>query len=837
MDNMQKRLLPGFILILLCATGGRLQGQMPSCGQDNQLIYEINSGIYNFNPFLPLSATNPVLNAISIPSGTENGLAVSENINDPLAPSPTFYIVKDQKYHYYDGAAWVNTGHNASSVNPCGAGPYIYNLSGGDVYKYDGSGDDMLVFTLPGYNPMFGPVADLAGDCEGNFYMLKCTNPDSWLRKYDPQGNVLQEWVISNPPNPNIGGGGGFAIIGSTLFVQDLVGTYSGLIGSESISLAPFANGVNALDMGCCPSGVLLSAVSDTVYACSSGGVLLTAQANPPYSYSLLSGSASITQNGSEFNVVPATLSTLVLQAIVHSPCSGDYPHTDTYYVVPAPLINAGFSETLYGCGTWLDTLHGSVSNTMPWVNYHINWEPSGFVSLAGNTLSPIIVPTTNATYVMEVSTESGQGNCLLRDSVQISLIDASVTADFSFDILQACTQDTVMFTNLSANQNTVFWDFGDGDVDTALSPVHIYQEQDAFPVRLMARNEYCADSLARIVDTRHPLIAGFTVSEDSVCQADEVLLHMNDTSIGAVSYFWDFGDGNNTDLISPSHIFNLAGMHRVMQVVSDQIPCFDTAYRNVYVDSIPFLHLYADQQELCVGDALRIEPDYLQTALSVSWDLGDAVLWDQEGSTAHSYDEAGSYTVSVAARYPVCPDAIDTLNIQVYPLPQVNLGADTSLCLDGHTVVLHNLSSAPNEPYHYLWNTGDTTVSLRVLQPGKYSLRISTEPLGCNTTDEIIVDKDCYTDIPNAFTPNSDGDNDYFFPRTLLSKSISNFKMQVFNRWGQLVFETNRTDGSGWDGRFNDKEQPVGVYIYVIAVAYRNDRQEQYQGNVTLIR
>src|SRR5690606_24262700 len=91
------------------------------------------------------------------------------------------------------------------------------------------------------------------------------------------------------------------------------------------------------------------------------------------------------------------------------------------------------------------------------------------------------------------------------------------------------------------------------------------------------------------------------------------------------------------------------------------------------------------------------------------------------------------------------------------------------------------------------------------------------------------------YVDIPNAFTPDGDGHNDYFFPRALLSENLSRFKMQVFNRWGQVVFETNRPNGRGWDGRLNGEVQPMGVYLYRIEADFSNGRQEQYSGNVTL--
>src|SRR5690606_6874856 len=93
----------------------------------------------------------------------------------------------------------------------------------------------------------------------------------------------------------------------------------------------------------------------------------------------------------------------------------------------------------------------------------------------------------------------------------------------------------------------------------------------------------------------------------------------------------------------------------------------------------------------------------------------------------------------------------------------------------------------------------------------------------GCSSSDEMTVNKDCYINIPNAFSPDGDGLNDYFFPRNQSEQSIAKFKMQIFNRYGGVIFETENLEGSGWDGRFNGVEQPFGVYVYVIEVVFEN--------------
>lgn len=60
---------------------------------------------------------------------------------------------------------------------------------------------------------------------------------------------------------------------------------------------------------------------------------------------------------------------------------------------------------------------------------------------------------------------------------------------------------------------------------------------------------------------------------------------------------------------------------------------------------------------------------------------------------------------------------------------------------------------------------------------------------------------------------------------------------MQVYDRWGTLVFETTKPEGRGWDGTYGGKMMPFGVYVYQIEVIFNNDILEKYNGNVTLIR
>lgn len=119
------------------------------------------------------------------------------------------------------------------------------------------------------------------------------------------------------------------------------------------------------------------------------------------------------------------------------------------------------------------------------------------------------------------------------------------------------------------------------------------------------------------------------------------------------------------------------------------------------------------------------------------------------------------------------------------------------------------------------------------------YTLRLSND-LGCVVADDINiqVERSWNIFIPNAFSPNADGINDYLKPYA--SQSVAATKrFQIFNRWGDLVFSTENTDINiqGWNGTFMGKNQSSGVYLYQLEVELLDGKTEMLSGEVLLIR
>ena len=117
----------------------------------------------------------------------------------------------------------------------------------------------------------------------------------------------------------------------------------------------------------------------------------------------------------------------------------------------------------------------------------------------------------------------------------------------------------------------------------------------------------------------------------------------------------------------------------------------------------------------------------------------------------------------------------------------------------------------------------------------------IATSENGCVDSDEIMifVRKDLNIFVPNAFSPDGDGNNDHFKIYTDHSvESIQTFR--IFNRWGALVYEEQSVTPSmleGWDGRYKGEDLNPSVFVYFAELKYLDGRVEVIKGDVTLMR
>ncbi len=455
---------------------------------------------------------------------------------------------------------------------------------------------------------------------------------------------------------------------------------------------------------------------------------------------------------------------------------------------------------------------------------------------------SPTHTYTSQGVYTVMMVAYNPNG-CITSDTSYTTItIVGTPDATFTTDVTLGCEDDTVSFLNNPVQPgNTQFgWAFGDGNFAIMPDPTHIYTTQGNYVVVCIATNGFCADTFALPVNVLHPINAAFAINTpDSVCIGQAITFNAGTSvPIGGLQFEWDMGNGFTTSS-GTNPIFNyqypLSGYYTVTLTVTDTIGCTDTYSMNIFVDIPGFASFTASDSVICLGDPVFFKDSLPATTFGFAWDFGDGTLLLNEHNPYYSWSSPGTYQVTLTNDNPVCPDDVVTKNIIVNSYPLVNLGPDTSYCPGGTSTILLSNQLNPGGTFDNLWSTGSMASSIAVAQAGIYWLRVSNGP--CTTTDSITIDRDCYLNIPNSFSPDGDGLNDYFLPRELLSSGLTAFRMDIYNRWGEKVFATNAIDGRGWDGKHNGVPQSTGVFVYVIEATFHNNLKKTYSGNVTLVR
>ena len=299
--------------------------------------------------------------------------------------------------------------------------------------------------------------------------------------------------------------------------------------------------------------------------------------------------------------------------------------------------------------------------------------------------------------------------------------------------------------------------------------------------------------------------------NDTSVCGHDTVQLQVAGNFATIV---WQDGSIGSTYTVTQSGVYTVTATNAGGCTVEDSI---------VVTVHNPTVNL-GDDTTLCSNTALT---------LTVPGNFV-GIVW-QNNSTADTYTvhHSGLYFVTVTDSFGC--KASDSIMVSYYPAIQFDCSSTERLC--NSTLTL----SAGGSFSNYLWSTGANTESTTVSSLGTYYVTV-TDHNGCTASDSINV-LTCDTNpcrghyfIPNVFTPNGDGRNDEFGLMKGNDVEPSQFfSMSIFDRVGELVFETNNETAT-WDGQYRGKPAPSGVYVYLTKYVCNNDRID-IKGAVTLLR
>ncbi|MFZ4400301.1 MAG: gliding motility-associated C-terminal domain-containing protein [Bacteroidales bacterium] len=292
------------------------------------------------------------------------------------------------------------------------------------------------------------------------------------------------------------------------------------------------------------------------------------------------------------------------------------------------------------------------------------------------------------------------------------------------------------------------------------------------------------------------PPVASFEVTDSSICQNSKVNF-TNTTIIPFTSQKWLINGQYFSSAFDTNYVFNNAGIFTVSLIAFND-SCGDTA--NLKINVHPNKQTTINPA-ICQGEKYAVG--------------------------IHDYSIAGTYLDTLLS-LSGC-DSIVTTHLSFKPSPVINLGNDTILCL-GNKFMLN----ASTNNTTYLWQDGTTNPTYQVEKEGLYRVIITQE--GCSNSDSIniIFDENCNTIfIPNAFLPR--GITKTFKPIGSFSAETELY-FAIYNKWGQLLFETNDYN-IGWDGKYQNDVVQSGVYLYYLKIKYGEQIKEiEKTGTFTLI-
>lgn len=480
------------------------------------------------------------------------------------------------------------------------------------------------------------------------------------------------------------------------------------------------------------------------------------------------------------------------------------------------------------------------------------------YQAMCANCSRGAVFPTTPGVW----SPDNGGNNCN-EAAIKIEMNFAGVAAGLQTAInavindTTGCIPLTVDFKDTLQKGKKYYWDFGDGTpvlVTTTFNVSHTYTAVGTYRVMLIAE-----DSLTcNIRDTAYKFIkagnnkANLNFIAQKLLPCESLTMQYTNTStpttgnFGPTSFIWDYGDGSPREVaaLTPPrvHSYAAAGVYKVKLFVVDTTFCNspDSIEKTIRISPLVKASFNTPSMGCAPYDAV-----FENTSLAGTdfiWEFGDATT-STDVNPIHLYATPGVYQVRLIARDTNTCNKIDTsayFTITVVPKPTAMFNWAPNPPQENIPVTFTNQSSA--DATHFLWNFGDGESSTETnpvheyIATGSYLAElIAYNAVNCTDTFrrsvEVIIKP--LLDVPNAFTPGRFGINSFI---TVRGFGIGKMDWKIYNRWGQVVFQTNNRK-QGWDGTYKGKLQPMDVYAYTLDVEFTDGKKLRKTGDITLLR
>jgi gliding motility-associated-like protein len=508
--------------------------------------------------------------------------------------------------------------------------------------------------------------------------------------------------------------------------------------------------------------------------------------------------------------------------------------------------------------------------------------QPQSLISSMGSTTSPTCYNSSNATATVNASGgtlpysylwSNGQTGStavnLVASSYSVTVTDANGCTTNSSVLI---TQPTPVITAAGPNDTICLGSSGSLSASASGGAGNYYFVWQPGPsinagtlnVTPTENTEYIVvaydqDGCAGSQDTVSAIVYNLTaaninaVAFSPICPGQVTTIYAETFGItGPLTYSWNngLGSGPGAFVVTP------AAPTTYILTVTNTCGSSVTDTVDVMFNPPPTISLSSDTTTICVPDVVQfndnsVTGNVIDPITSWTWTFGDGST-SNEQNPSHTYPNTGTFPVTLTVTTAAgCTNnnASSPIIIHAYPYPLAAFSLNSlSFDLPYDPLIATNQSVGATT---YTWSFGDggtstaTNPTYLYQTVGIYPVQlIATSALGCSDTAyaEVITNADVV--FPNVFTPDPDNPsggyyditsltNDVFFPYT---SGVTDFKLQIFNRWGELIFETFDIR-QGWDGYYRGQICQQDVYIWKAYVKLNNGKEFNKTGDVTLLR
>ena len=426
-----------------------------------------------------------------------------------------------------------------------------------------------------------------------------------------------------------------------------------------------------------------------------------------------------------------------------------------------------------------------------------------------------------NFTTTLTVTSAQGCSNTITQ---QVTTIEAPVAA---FSSTVNCVNDPVVFTDQSTvsfgsitNWN---WNFGDGNTSSLQNPTNLYSTASTFNVTLIVTsNNGCTNTITQQITPSAP-IAAYTYTSGCLNSLTNFTDQSTINTGSIVNWNWDFGDGSVGTTQNASHTYSTTGSFTVVLTITSNLGCTSTSTQQVSVSPMPVAAFTAPSEcsnaPVVFTDQSTISSG---TITNWSWSFGDGGSSTSQ-NPSHLFGTGGTFPVSLTVTSNA--GCSNTVIVPINLLTSPNAGFVSTPSKPDILNPIVDFINSTTGGTSYSWDFGGIGTSTQ-FNPSftfpesvtNYTVTLIAYNGTCTDTARatIAINDILIYYVPNAFTPDGDEFNQTFQPVFTAGFDPFDFNMQLFNRWGETIFESNDAT-VGWDGSYHGMLVPDGIYTWRI--------------------